>query len=101
MQKELNLSRSKEERALSGRFLSGGVCALLLQAALAACRTAARPAQTREVRGDAKRNPQLSALRGALPSSPHLADVDSCLRAVLSVLCVRFSRLHLTFDPKF
>lgn len=64
MQKELTLSRGKEERALSGRFPSGGVCSLLLQAASAACRTTARPAQTREVRGDAKRNPQLSVLGG-------------------------------------
>ena len=81
---ELNLSRGKEKGRLSGRFLSGGVCALLLQAAV--CRTAARLAQTREVRGDAKRNPQLSVPSGALLSSPHLADVDCCLRAVLSVL---------------
>lgn len=78
---ELNLSRGKEKGRLSGRFLSGGVCALA-----AVCRTAARLAQTHEVRGDAKRNPQLSVPSGALLSSPHLADVDSCLRAVLSVL---------------
>lgn len=77
--RELNLSRGKLRvttlwEASVWRCLHSGS-----PGCIPVCLSRARLAQTHQVRGDDSRNLQLSMLRGALPPSSHLADVNSWL----------------------